>query len=88
MGAPGAVAILSGRELAAIGDGEERAVVRASLEEAYTRRYCTPDIAAERGYVDDVIDPAHTRRAVARVLNALGTKREDLVRRRHANGPL
>jgi acetyl-CoA carboxylase carboxyltransferase component len=88
MGAPGAVAILDGKRLAAVGDEDERARLRAGLEDDYQRRHCTPQEAAERGFVDEVIDPRETRRALAGALRSLSAKREHLVRRRHANGPL
>jgi acetyl-CoA carboxylase carboxyltransferase component len=88
MGAPGAVAILEGRRLRAVEDIDEQARLRRDLEEDYERRYCTPDAAAERGFVDEVIDPRDTRRALIGALHSLARKREHLVRRRHANGPL
>jgi acetyl-CoA carboxylase carboxyltransferase component len=44
-------------------------------------------VAAERGYVDDVIDPATTRPVLCAALDALATKREQLPRRKHDNGP-
>jgi len=89
MGAAGAVAILRRRELSAAGDDPaERARVQSELEDGYRERYCSPEVAAERGYVDDVIDPRDTRRVVATALGVLRSKREDLPRRRHANTPL
>jgi acetyl-CoA carboxylase carboxyltransferase component len=88
MGASGAIGILHGRRLAAIEDVEARAEERKALEADYEARYCTPDVAAERGYVDDVIEPADTRRAVAAAFSALHTKRERLPLRRHSNTPL
>jgi acetyl-CoA carboxylase carboxyltransferase component len=81
MGAPGAVEVLYGRRGI---DGAER----AKLEADYAERYCTPDIAARRGYVDDVIDPAATREVVALAFRALRHKREHHPRRRHHNMPL
>ena len=45
-------------------------------------------VAAERGYVDDVIDPADTRRGIVRSLDLLASKREELPRRKHGNIPL
>jgi propionyl-CoA carboxylase beta chain len=45
-------------------------------------------VAAERGFVDMVIDPAETRHTVARCFEALATKRERLVPRKHGNSPL
>lgn len=81
MGAPGAVQILHGKR---VPDGEER----ARLEAEYAARHCTPEIAAKRGFVDGVIEPRDTRRAVAGALRALRTKRERLPERRHSNTPL
>jgi acetyl-CoA carboxylase carboxyltransferase component len=79
MGAAGAVEVLHRRATP-----EER----AALEADYAARYCTPDIAAARGLVDDVIDPADTRRVVASALHALRRKREHHPRRKHSNAPL
>ena len=88
MGPAGAVSVLHGRTLAAIDDEAERERERTALEEDYAARYCSSLVAAERGFVDDVIEPVDTRRAVAAALAALRTKRERLPRRRHANTPL
>ncbi|HEV2760037.1 MAG TPA: carboxyl transferase domain-containing protein [Acidimicrobiales bacterium] len=89
MGAPGAVAVLQRKKLTAIDDPEERARVQAALEADYTERLCSPVVAAERGYVDDVIDPADTRRLLAAGLLALRTKRATPPSRaKHSNTPL
>jgi acetyl-CoA carboxylase carboxyltransferase component len=85
MGPQGAVEIVYRRELAEAADPVAR---RAELVEEYTERYANPYVAAERGYVDDVIDPADTRRILVRALSVLATKREDLPRRKHGNVPL
>ncbi|MCU1454325.1 MAG: Methylmalonyl-CoA carboxyltransferase [Acidimicrobiales bacterium] len=85
MGAPGAVAILNRREIASAADPEAE---RLRLEDEYRLAYCTPRIAAERGYVDQVIDPADTRRIVAAALERLRHKRRERPARRHSNGPL
>ena len=79
MGAKGAVEILHRRS-----SPDER----AALEAAYEERLLNPYIAAERGSIDMVIDPAETRREVAAGLEMLVAKREHLVRRRHDNSPL
>ncbi|HMK96703.1 MAG TPA: carboxyl transferase domain-containing protein [Acidimicrobiales bacterium] len=79
MGAEGAVSIIHRRA-----DGE----AKAKLVEEYRQEYLNPYVAAGRGYVDLVIDPADTRRTVARAFTALRTKREKLVRRKHGNSPL
>jgi acetyl-CoA carboxylase carboxyltransferase component len=84
MGPQGAVDIVHRRELA---EAADRSVRRAELVEEYTERYANPYIAAERGYVDDVIDPADTRRVLVRSLELLRSKREDLPKRKHGNMP-
>jgi propionyl-CoA carboxylase beta chain len=84
MGPQGAVDIVHRRELAEAADPAAR---RSELVEEYTERYANPYIAAERGYVDDVIDPADTRRVLVRSLELLRSKREDLPKRKHGNMP-
>jgi len=79
MGAEGAVQILYRRSPVAD---------RAGLQEAYTERFLTPYQAAERGFVDAVIDPADTRDVLAGALDLLETRREALPRRKHTVGPL
>ncbi|HEY1636718.1 MAG TPA: carboxyl transferase domain-containing protein [Acidimicrobiales bacterium] len=87
MGSKGAVQILFGRRLAALdADAREREI--ALLEADYEARYCAPYLAAERGYIDDVIDPLQTRRVLAGALGHLTAKREHLPVRRHSNTPL
>jgi acetyl-CoA carboxylase carboxyltransferase component len=88
MGAKGAVEILNRRELAAVPEGDEREARRAGLEADYEAVHLSPATALARGYVDDVIDPADTRLAVAGALAALSAKRERLRPRRHDNIPL
>ena len=85
MGPQGAVEIVYRRELAEAPDPAAR---RTELVEEYTERYANPYIAAERGYVDDVISPADTRKVLARSLAMLVSKREELPRRKHGNVPL
>src|SRR5207237_8927243 len=84
MGPQGAVEIVYRRELESAEDPVAR---RAELVEEYVERYANPFIAAERGYVDDVIDPADTRRILVRSLELLRSKREDLPKRKHGNMP-
>src|SRR5271169_6480111 len=85
MGPEGAVEIVYRRDLAEAADPVGR---RKELVEEYTERYANPYAAAERGYVDDVIDPAETRRVLVRSLALLVSKREDLPKRKHGNMPL
>lgn len=79
MGAEGAVGILHRRT-----DPAERPARVVEYEE----QYLNPWIAAERGYIDAVIDPADTRRELCAALEVLSTKRELLAPRRHDNLPL
>ncbi|MBR7830601.1 acyl-CoA carboxylase subunit beta [Actinospica sp. MGRD01-02] len=85
MGGAGAVSVLHRRELAAAADPEaERARLVADYEEAM----CTPYLAAERGYVDEVILPHETRLRVAAAFAALRDKRAVRLPRKHGNIPL
>lgn len=88
MGAPGAVQILHRRALGAIEDPERRLAEQHALEEEYADRFANPYVAAERGFVDDVVHPGDTRRALAGALARLATKRELRSGRRHSNTPL
>jgi len=85
MGSQGAVEIVYRRDLA---DAEDPAARRDELIDEYAERYANPYLAAERGYIDDVIDPADTRRLLAASLDVLATKREELPKRKHGNMPL
>lgn len=80
MGARGAVEILHRRE--------SDAARRAELEAEYEQRLLNPYIAAERGLIDAVIDPAETRAEIAAALEVVSTKREQLPHRLHDNTPL
>ncbi len=86
MGPEGAVNILYRRELAAAGDGA--AEVRARLVEEYRSKFSTPYIAAERGFVDAVIEPRQTRPLIARALRQLRGKRSQMPAKKHGNLPL
>jgi acetyl-CoA carboxylase carboxyltransferase component len=79
MGAQGAVQILHRRE---------DADTQARLVDEYEEEYLNPYVAAARGFVDQVIDPADTRQVVAASFRMLATKRERIVARKHGNGPL
>ena len=61
---------------------------RAAAEADYEERLLNPYLAAERGLLDAVIDPADTRREIAAALEVLSTKRENLAKRQHDNTPL
>jgi len=85
MGAQGAVEIVHRRALV---DSEDPVALRARLVEAYEEEYLNPWEATDRGYVDDVIDPAETRTKLIAGLEMLRSKREDLPNRKHGNIPL
>ncbi|MCP3911587.1 MAG: acyl-CoA carboxylase subunit beta [Actinomycetia bacterium] len=85
MGPQGAVEIVYRRELQSAADPEAR---RAELVDDYTETYANPYIAAERGYIDDVIDPAFTRQKLIAGFDMLRAKREELPARKHGNVPL
>ena len=85
MAPPGAVDILHRRELAEAADPAAR---RTELVKAYAEANLNPYNAAERGYVDDVIDPGDTRSVLVRSLELLRSKRADPMPRKHGNVPL
>jgi acetyl-CoA carboxylase carboxyltransferase component len=85
MGAEGAVNIIHRKELK---DAEDAVSVRKELVDDYTERFINPWIAAERGYIDDVIDPRDTRKRLVNALEMLSTKRETLPPSKHGNIPL
>ena len=85
MGPEGAVNIVFRKELEAAADPEAR---RAELIEDYREQFANPYTAAERGYVDDVIEPRRTRPVLANALTTALTKREKRVPRKHGNIPL
>jgi propionyl-CoA carboxylase beta chain len=89
MGASGASNILHRRTLqAALEAGEDVDALRAKLDREYEDTLLNPYVAAERGYVDSVIPPSHTRGYVARALRMLSDKRENLPPKKHGNIPL
>jgi acetyl-CoA carboxylase carboxyltransferase component len=85
MGAQGAVNIVSRREIERAADP---ATKRAELIDEYKRKFSTPYASAERGFVDDVIEPAETRPRLIKALRMLSTKREAIPARKHGNIPL
>jgi acetyl-CoA carboxylase carboxyltransferase component len=85
MGPAPAVNIIYRKEIDSADEPEAR---RQELVDEYTDRLANPYAAAERGYVDDVIDPRDTRKVLIRGLEVLRTKREQLPQRKHGNSPL
>ncbi|HEV2688930.1 MAG TPA: carboxyl transferase domain-containing protein, partial [Bryobacteraceae bacterium] len=85
MGAEGAVNIVYRRELAA---AEDKDAVRKQKVEDFNDRFANPFVAAERGFIDDVIEPRETRPKVIRALRMLANKVDTMPRKKHGNIPL
>jgi len=81
MGAEGAVNILYRREIA----GEAARLAKIA---EYKERFANPFVAAERGFIDDVIEPRETRKRVIRALRMLRNKVDTNPRKKHGNIPL
>lgn len=84
MGADAAVGVIYRKELAAASNPEQ---LRAELIAEYAEELMHPFYAAERGLVDDLIDPADTRLVICRALDLLSQKRPELAPRKHGNPP-
>jgi propionyl-CoA carboxylase beta chain len=87
MGPEGAVNIVYKRELDKTSE-EDRAALREEKIEEFRERFANPFVAAERGYIDAVIEPAETRGKLITALRALENKRDTNPRKKHGNIPL
>ncbi len=85
MGPEGAINIIFRDELAKSKDPTAK---RKELVKSYREKFANPYVAAERGYLDDVIDPSDTREVLINYLDSLKTKREARPPRKHGNIPL
>ena len=85
MGAEGAVNILYRDEIAR---SKDPAAERKRLIDEYNERFASPWIAAELGYLDDVIEPQDTRPKLIAALEMLRNKRQSLPHKKHGNPPL
>jgi propionyl-CoA carboxylase beta chain len=85
MGAEGAVNILNRKD---IEKAESPEALRQRLIEEYNEKFANPYIAAELGYVDDIIEPRETRPKVIAALESLENKRQSLPPKKHGNLPL
>jgi acetyl-CoA carboxylase carboxyltransferase component len=85
MGAEGAANVIFRRRIAEADDPE---AVRAQMVKEYRSELMHPYYAAERGLVDDVIEPGETRAVLARALEMLRTKHRALPQRKHGITPL
>ncbi|HMB22954.1 MAG TPA: acyl-CoA carboxylase subunit beta, partial [Anaerolineales bacterium] len=85
MGPDGAVNIIFRKELE---KAEDRVAKKAELVAEYREKFASPYVAAERGYIDDVIEPKETRQRLIKGLEMLSNKRETNPARKHGNIPL
>ena len=85
MGPEGAVNIVYRRDLQKAAEPE---IMRTQKVQEFRERFANPYIAAERGWVDDVIQPRDTRPKLITALHMLGTKRDTNPPKKHGNIPL
>jgi acetyl-CoA carboxylase carboxyltransferase component len=85
MGAEGAANIIFRKDIA---ESQDPVQTRKQKIEEYRMKFSNPYVAAARGYVDDVIDPAHTRKRLISALELLKSKRESRPNKKHGNIPL
>ena len=88
MGAEGAVEILFGKELKAEEDPVKRSALKEEKKQEYEKLFCNPYQAAQKGYIEDVIEPRNTRFRVIRAFEMLDGKRQDIPAKKHDNMPL
>lgn len=85
MGPQGAINIIFRKEIAEAKDPQQK---RVELVSEYRRKFANPYVAAQKGYIDEVIEPAETRPKLISALESLATKREPRPSRKHGNIPL
>jgi len=87
MGPEGAVNIVYKRELEKAPESQRESLRHEKIEE-FRERFANPAIAAERGYIDAIIEPADTRARIVTALRALENKRDTNPKKKHGNIPL
>ncbi|MBQ9713684.1 MAG: methylmalonyl-CoA carboxyltransferase, partial [Bacteroidales bacterium] len=88
MGADGAVNVLYAKDLKAAETPEEKAKIAQEKKDEYDELFNNPYQAAQKGYIDDVIEPRNTRFRVIRALEQLAGKKQDIPAKKHDNLPL
>ncbi len=88
MGAEGAVGIIYGKEIKAETDPQKQANLIEAKKKEYNDLFCNPYQAAQKGYIEDVIEPRNTRFRVIRALELLDGKRQEMPAKKHDNLPL
>jgi propionyl-CoA carboxylase beta chain len=87
MGPEGAVNIVYKRELDKASEAEREKLRQEKIAE-FRERFANPFIAAERGYIDAIIEPAETRVRIITALKALENKKDANPKKKHGNIPL
>jgi propionyl-CoA carboxylase beta chain len=85
MGPEGAINVIGRHQIAEADDAEAK---RAEMVADYRDQFANPYVAANRGYLDDVIDPAQTRPELVKALRMLESKVDSLPPKKHGNIPL
>ncbi len=88
MGAKGAIEVLQHKKLSEISDPQEKEEFLGKSEQEYREKFANPYNAAKYGYIDDIIEPRNTRFRVIRALQALATKKDTNLPKKHSNLPL
>jgi propionyl-CoA carboxylase beta chain len=87
MGPEGAVNIVYKRELDKVPESDRERLRQEKIAE-FRDRFANPFVAAEKGYIDAIIEPAETRSRIITALRALENKRDTNPRKKHGNIPL
>ncbi len=85
MGPKGAVEVIFRKEIQASEDPKQTLLDK---ESEYAKKFANPYAAAERGYIDDIIEPSRTRFRLIRALEMLANKKDSIPPRKHGNIPL
>ena len=88
MGADGAVGILYSKDIKAVEDPDEQKRIKEEKKKEYEDLFSNPYQAAQKGYIDDVIEPRNTRFRICRALEQLSGKKQNVPAKKHDNLPL
>ena len=88
MGSSAAVVMIQGKQLAAIEDPVQREAMKKMFMDFYDETMTSPYVAAERGFIDSMIEPSQTRLSLRRALRQLATKQEQDLPKKHTISPL
>jgi acetyl-CoA carboxylase carboxyltransferase component len=88
MGPQGAIEVLEGRKINEIEDEDEKLKYISEKEDEYRDKFANPYVAAQHGFIDDVIEPRNTRFRVIRAFKTLENKKLTNPPKKHSNIPL